>query len=485
MASQNTGLFAANFVEGFFGHKAEQKEQEGKNKIIKLQTKLIEQQLASGKIKLDASTKLSDLMTGTVGEFEQVGERQSDIPGTNPAPQFESTGQEPPTLAELMSDPQALLLASQAGFQLPQGQQGTSFSRDAADAGILPGTPEFADAFAAKNRQDPASLFLAQTAADSAAEALVKRQTDRIERTEAKRVSRAEGRIAIRNTFSLVNEAVGLERELRGTALQSGLPGGDQLRSVAAIVGATQEFFGKDSPQAVQIGVMRDRLNKLYAESLRGAVNNLKSARGVTDQGRAAILASLPTAENAAVANVQVLGDMMRKVLDGAEIAGYEDIENRDGIEAFIANPLAGLSPDQAPPAPDQTPPDGPTFLDTATGKAKGAFDTAVNAGRPVVEGAVDKARSGLDAATVFANEQIEQRGPGSEFAKNLDILAKLAILKGRSDAGKAKDAAKEFFSGLAAATHEEVKAIKMEDIANWTKEQRAALEKRIEELGF
>ncbi|KKL79900.1 hypothetical protein LCGC14_2010160, partial [marine sediment metagenome] len=52
MASTNTGNFAASFVEGFFGQKQKQQDRESKNKIIKMQTKLIEAQLATmqGKI---------------------------------------------------------------------------------------------------------------------------------------------------------------------------------------------------------------------------------------------------------------------------------------------------------------------------------------------------------------------------------------------------------------------------------------------------
>jgi len=62
MASPNTGLFVSIFVTGFLGQRKEQQDRLEKNKIIKLQTKLIEQQLLTGKVKLDAQTRFIDLL---------------------------------------------------------------------------------------------------------------------------------------------------------------------------------------------------------------------------------------------------------------------------------------------------------------------------------------------------------------------------------------------------------------------------------------
>ena len=397
---------------------------------------------------------LSDLLTGAppIDTPGDVG------PGEFGPPKSRS-GREPLPLAELLTNPEALNAAFQSGqLNLKDflgGQQETGFTREARLAGKPPGSPEFAEAFEAKNRQDPSSQLALELLAEIRNEDVVKRQTERLAGIEEKRISRAEGRIAIRNTFSLATEAVQLERDLQRTFLQSGLPGGEELRSGAAIFGALQEFFGKDSPQALILGRKRDRLKKLYADLLGKSIANLKSARGITDQRQRTIIARLPTLENTAVPNVQLLGDMMRDVLDGADIAGYKDIENREAIRAFIDDPIAGLTQEEE---------GGPSFLDAATGKARSAFGAAT-----------EQAQSGIDAATAFATEQIEQRGPG------LDLAAKLAAIKLR----KGADATKDFINALATATIEDIKSINREDIADWTAKQRDALDKRLKELGF
>ena len=451
MASQNTGIFASNFVEGFFGHKQEQKDRASKNKIIKLQTKLIEQQLSRGEVELTAQTKLSDLLTGTVGEFEQVGETApapSGSPlgedGRQPVPQFESAGKEPLGLAELLTNPESLMALVQSG-QLDLGdligktQQPTGFQRDAAAAGKLPGTPAFAEAFEAKNNQDPNSLLTQELVKDLRRESLIKEQTARLEKTESKRVFRAEGKIAIRNTWELTQEAVSIMQDIRNTVVQSGIPGGDQIRDISAIVGAVQEFFGKDSPQATVIAQKRDRLKKLFAVQFKEVVENLKSARGISDQRQRSILAALPTLENLDIANVQLLGDVMRDILDGADIALYE-VEGREAIEAFIADPVGAFN--QTAQATGESVGD---FASRQFDAAKGAAGDAAQFGKeqfnktkPVVSAAIAKAKAGLATAADFAKLQLE-----------------------------------------------DIRQITPEDIKDWTAKQRAALEKRMDELGL
>ena len=392
MASPNTGLFASSFVDGFLKTKRDREKRDQFEKINKLQAKLIEMQLNAGQLKLDAEQDFLDALAGSP-PIDTPGDVGPDEFG----PPKSLSGREPLGLAGLITklrdDPKFLSAAIQSGQlglkDFLGGQQETAFTREARLAGKPPGSPEFAEAFEAKNRQDPSSLLALDLLTELRNEDVVKRQTERLAGIEEKRISRAEGRIAIRNAFSLATEAVQLQRDLRKTALQSGIPGGDELQTISAIVGAVQEFFGKDSPQATIIVQKRQRLKKLFAELLRESIDNLKSARGITDQGRSAILAALPTLENSAVANTQLLGDMMQGVLDGADIAGYKDIENREAIEAFIADPLAGLSKQNE---------GGPTFLDTATGKARSAFDSASG-----------KARSGFDAATVFAQDAADK----------------------------------------------------------------------------
>ena len=398
----NEGNFAASFVEGFFGHKQEQADAAQRKKIIQLQTKLIEQQLTAGQIKVDAQTKLSDLMTGTPGEFQQIESIQS--PDGREITQFENTGRDPMGLGEMIvnfregsgESPEASLALLQSGLftakDLIGGQgQASAFTRDAALANILPGTPEYVEAFELRYGQDEQAILSAELLGSIQEEKVLAARGERTEKAEEKRKLKARGRLAVKNHFVLVNEAIELMRDLQRTVLQSGMPLGEGLRSLTFIYGAAQEFFGKDSPQAKIIAAKQDRLSKLFSTTL---VDSIKSMTGIVSVARQeALLNALPTLDNADVANVQLFGDQMRTLLDEAEINEFE-IGGREFIEQFIADPLAGL-------AAAKESFDGPAFIDDVTGKARSAFDAAT-----------EKAQAGIDIARPFVNSAIDTARP-------------------------------------------------------------------------
>ncbi|KKK99295.1 hypothetical protein LCGC14_2634180, partial [marine sediment metagenome] len=333
----------------------------------------------------------------------------------------------PPGLAELLTNPEALNALLQSG-QLDLGdligktQQPTSFQRDAAAAGKFPGTPAFAEAFEAKNRQDPNSLLTQELVKDLRRESLIKEQTARLEQTESKRVFRAEGKIAIRNTWELTQEAISIMQDIRNTVVQSGIPGGDQIRDISAIVGAVQAFFGKDSPQATVIAQKRDRLKKLFAVQFKEVVENLKSARGISDQRQRSILEALPTLENLDIANVQLLGDVMRDILDGADIALYE-VEGREAIEAFIADPVGFFN--------QTTQATGESVSDFASRQ----FDAAKGAAGDAATFATEQ----FNKAKGAAGDEIERRKPQAELlAKKLALEAQPFLQKAKEGASTA-----------------------------------------------
>ena len=415
MASPNTGLFASSFIDGFLKQQQSQKDRLNKNKIIKLQTKLIEQQLLAGTIKADATTTLMEALAG-----RPAIDTPGDIGPDEFGPPKSLSGREPLGLAgiiaELRDNPEFLSAAIGSG-QLDLGdfigkqQQPTSFTREATDAGILPGTPEFKEAFLAKNKADEQSQVLAELMASMRLEQVEKATGERQDKERERAQGLVRGRIAIRNHFSLVNEAVEIMRDLQKTVLQSGIPGGDQFRDVAAIVGAVQEFFGKESPQAKVITDKRDRLKKLLAVTM---AQSLESMRGTMSVARInSMLASLPTLENSDVANAQLFSDQMQSLLDEGDIQGFA-VGGREFIEAFIADPLAGLT--QAKESVQSF--DGPAFIDSATGKARSAFDTASG-----------KARAGFDAATVFAQDTADRARSGFDAASDV-TQRKLAELQ-------------------------------------------------------
>ena len=468
MANPGFGNFLGGFGQAFNRARLAKDESKRRDEIAKLQAKLVEAQITAGNVVVDAKTKIGDLMTGSRTQLA-LGDIDKEGIGT-----FRPTGarvdspNEPMGLSELLSDPEGMFAALQSGQVkisdlIGGGQQPSAFTRDAILADKIPGTPAYVEAFERQYGQDEQAIASAELLASIQEEKVLKAQGERTDKAEEKRKLKVRGRLAVKNHFVLVNEAIALQRDLQKTVLQSGIPGGEKLRDISAVIGAIQEKFGKDSPQSKIIVEQRDRLKKLLSVSL---VNSIKSMKGVVSVARqAALELSLPSLENSAVANAQLFGDQMRTLLDEAEINEFE-VGGRDFIEQFIADPLAGLQ-EEAEAA-------GPAFIDTATDTARSVFDT--------VSG---KAQSGFDAASAFAKDaaastsaEIERRKPQAE------LLAKKAAIELRPFLEKAKAGTIKVVE-MAKLTLEDVQQLTAEDIKNWTKEQRAALEKRLDALGL
>ena len=470
----NTGRFAANFVEGFFGQKQEQKDQDSKNKIIKLQTKLIEQQLATGKVKLDAQTRLSDIMTGSVGEFEQVGETApapSGSPlgedGRQPVPQFESTGNEPPGLAELLTNPESLIALVQSG-QLDLGdligkpQQATSLSRNVQAAGFQPGTQDFQEQMLKQLDANADDDVLAQLVLSQQTEKLNEQRRERelIERTEGE--EKIGRRQAVRNDFGNAKRIIEIQQDLEGTALATGIPYGEFLRKLSQGGVAILSALGFNLEEQQALIDKRDELVKLFADGTLEAIDRFKGTGTITNQKFDALIAASPEVGKTAVANAKVLAGRMQAVLDAAERKG-EIIPNRAEITAWIAEMKRGPVAEKA---------------------KSGAESVGDFAGRQF-----DAAKKGAGDAATFATEQfnkakgaagdeIERRKPQAQLlAKKLALEAQPFLEKARSGVATAVEIAK--------LTLQDIQQLTAEDIAEWTKEQKDALDKRLTELGF
>ena len=335
----NTGRFASSFIQGFLGQRKDQEDRESKNKILKLQTKLIEAQLA----KLDASqlaqTKLSDLMTGSVGEFEQVGEVPQEGE-RKPVPQFESSGKEPMGLAELLTNPESLMALVQSG-QLDLGdligkaQQPTTLQRNVAATGLQPGTQPFQDEMLRQLDADADDDVLAQLVLSQQTEKLNEQRRERelIERTEGE--EKIGRRQAVKNDFGNAKRIIELQQDLEGTALATGIPYGDFLRDIGAGAAALVAQLGFDPSAAQQAIAKRDELVKLFADGTLEAIDRFKGTGTITNQKFEALIAASPEVGKTAVANAKVLAGRMRAVLDAAERKS-EIIPNRKEIEDWI-----------------------------------------------------------------------------------------------------------------------------------------------------
>ncbi len=163
-----------------------------------------------------------------------------------------------------------------------------------------------------------------------------------------------------------------------------------------------------------------------------------------------------------AVANAKVLAGRMQSVVDAAAGKG-EIIPNMAEITAWIAEMKRGPVADKA---------------------KSGAESVGDFAGRQF-----DAAKKGTGDAATFATEQfnkakgaagdeIERRKPQAQLlAKKLALEAQPFLEKARSGVATAVEIAK--------LTLQDIQQLTAEDIAEWTKEQKDALDKRLTELGF
>ena len=477
MASPNTGIFAGEFIKGFLDQRQSQKDQVGKDKIIKLQTQLIEQQLATGKIKLDAQTKVSDLFTGTLGEFEQVGETApapSGSPlgedGRQPVPQFESSGKEPMGLLDMLSDPEsfaALIQSEQVdiGDFIGKPQQATSRQRDIAFAHDPSVPQDQRDTMLQALDSGADDDVLAQIVLGQQEEKLNEQRRERglIERTEGE--EKIGRRQAVRNDFGNAKRIIEIQQKLEGTALATGIPYGDFIRDIGAGAAALVSQLGFDVSKASELIALRDELVKLFADGTLEAIDRFKGTGTITNQKFEALIAASPEVGKTAVANAKVLAGRMRAVLDAAERKG-EIIPNRKEIEDWIEEMKSGPVTKAAGAAQ--------AGAETVSDFASRQFDAAKGAAGDAATFASEQ----FNKAKGAAGDEIERRKPQAQLlAKKLALEAQPFLEKARSGVATAVEIAK--------LTLQDIQQLTAEDIADWTKEQRAALDKRLTELGL
>jgi hypothetical protein len=351
MASTNTGIFASSFIEGFLGKKEEQEERKKQEKIIKLQTQLIEQQLSAGKIKLDAQTTLSDILTG-----RPAIDTPGDVGPGEFGPPKSRSGREPLPLAELLTNPEALNAAFQSGQlnlkDLLGGQdQATTLQKNVRAAGFQPGTQPFQDQMLSLLDAGADDDALAQLVFSQQQEKLDEQRRERVQFERTEKEERIGRQQAVRNDFSNAKRIIELQQDLEGTALAAGIPYGDFLRDIGAGGAALAGVLGFDLSAAQAAVAKRDELAKLFADNTIEAIDRFKGTGAITNQKFDALVAASPEIGKTAIANAKVLAGRMRAVLDAAERKG-EIIPNRAEIEAWIQE-MKGLSPGATTPVVD------------------------------------------------------------------------------------------------------------------------------------
>ena len=406
MASPNTGLFAASFIDGFLKQRQSQKERKDFEKINKLQAKLLEMRLNAGQLELDAEQDFLDALANSGGginspndpsqidagiippppDIFDTGLGRNFVSPTQGIPGQESSQNQPDLLAtivalqenpELLRDnPQLIIAALRAGrldfkdlFGRPQ--QDTTLSRNIQAAGFQKGTAGFQDQMLKALDANADDDFLAQLVLNQQQEKLdeQRRKRELAEKTESE--ARIGRRQAVRNDFTNARRIIELQQDLEGTAFATGTPYGKFLRDIGAGLNALMDIAGFDVAKAKDLIAKRDELGKLFADGTLEAIDRFKGTGTITNQKFDALVAASPEIGKTAIANAQVLATRMRAALDAAERKS-EIVPNRAEIEAWIAEMKS---------------------LSAQTG--------ARNIG--------DTARSGFDAATVFAQDAADK----------------------------------------------------------------------------
>jgi hypothetical protein len=321
--------------------------------------------------------------------------------------------------------------------------------------------------------------------------------------TDATREQR-ELRSAIHNTFRKAEELATLNDRLEGTALQTGQPFGKLYRNVIAGGAPFVESLGFDTGDAAQMVSDFDVFNKLANDVVIDMVSRLEGS-GITNFQLQSLQSAFAGIGTSPGANRMVLSELLQATLDASDI-NEVDVPNREGVESLITK-LRSTGPTAQPVAFDVRtaagdvasmtlqqiqsidPQEVATWgeeqkaaLASRIGEMRAIFGSAASevgaAGRRGLGAASEASRQGLGAASEQFRETSGQlmqlRGPAEEQLR--EFQAQLGAVSGRA-AGAA--------SNVASMTLQQIRSIDTEEIATWTAEQRAALDKRLQELGF
>jgi len=405
---QSGGLGNAfgGFAQGFIQERNRRAEQKRKDDLAKAQLKVIEMNLEAGKVKVDATTRLTDLLTGnTVGEIEQLNAGAApDSIGRKPIPEFEFTGGEPVGLSELLTNPESLAAAVQSGalgvsdVLKEQGlQQSRKLSQEYFNL-IQNSFSGGSDSAGGPPRFIPGPMTIDP----------VRGPIPTLIPNPEFRTKQQQGQTQFTLDSLLKNskEAVQLTTQLEESFLLSGTPLGGTARDINSIVAAVQSSFGGGASKRKQQIAARDRVGKLYGQILNKRVSEA-IARGepVTDAKLRQLQTTSPSLDKRPEANLLLLADFMEEELNSAlqsRTPLTQDTINK--VRKFISEARAqkiqtGGAPDiNVGGVIDQA----ASAAQTGLGAAKDLFQSGVDKAKPVVA-------SGIEQAQIAAQSVIDR----------------------------------------------------------------------------
>jgi hypothetical protein len=528
MANPGVGQFAGAFANAFFQAKNNKRQNERDDKIAKLQMQLVDAQIKAGNVKLDAQTTLSDIMMGrTVGVEPPGSENPGMFGGTRKQLEFgnvdesglgtfSKTGPEvaapekPLSVAEMMAGGSSRALqGQQAGIASGAFTGGDiadfQLSREKTKAG-----QDFDTMMATMTDATGKPMYIAGSFSTNpftgAQTVQWIRNPDVTTPTDVAKT--AEGMdTLVRDAFEIAditNETPPL--------LQSGVPGNKNVRNATSFFGAVQNQFGigDQGAEEGQDSANFDRKEKLY-----GVITqyNVERFGANTDQGRAMVMAISPSLDKKDEANALLIADHLQSrlsdaVIDGVEIPEKTRNEYIRYIKAARDGSLFNGSEDPANNVPANEPtvqpssrfanftsetlgqinlddivtPEDIASLELRIAELKSQTSEAAGTG-------VDRARSGLATARDLAQMQFDDISQITlEDTKKWTADQKAALEKrwqqmGRSALAEKAKAGFATASDFAMMTFEEISQITPEDIQNWSAAQKEAYERKRKQL--
>jgi len=161
------------------------------------------------------------------------------------------------------------------------------------------------------------------------------------------RESEAKGRQkledTIRNDIRAGRELVRLNRELEGTAQETGVPFGEFRRDLASGVSFLGEKFGFDTDKSKELVSKRDEFNKIATGFVLSTATRLRDKGAITNFQLQQVRESQVSLGNAPDANRAILADQLQFLLNQADREGI-DIGQRGEIEQLVTE-LRGDQP--------------------------------------------------------------------------------------------------------------------------------------------
>lgn len=342
------GQFAGSFADAFAETASLINEKKRLKQIADLQAKLVKAQLEAGQIKVDAQTKLGDIMTGTRTQF-QLGDLDEEGIGT-----FRPTGarvddptREPVTsVAGILSDPEGFLAAMQSGaldfgdvldFQSEQNRLDAIPDLNTMLAGQVDdkGNPPFIlGSVTLDPLRGPVQSIIRNPEYST-------RQQEEL------------SGLTLRELTDSALEAIDIESTLAGSTVESGFPFGEQARTVKSAAATVGGLLGFDTKKQEESVFKRDRLDKLYGLVLNTRLNRLMEKDGnLTVTQIQQQMEISPSTDKRAEANALLLADFLQEEINRMDIEGTPiSKEERNKVFDFIRKARTGefFNADQAP----------------------------------------------------------------------------------------------------------------------------------------